>query len=81
MYHSRRTYICYTYVIHDGDDYLLLLQSGRPSSYYVEESGGATKEVGQTRAGEAPQSAEPGRSCRTISVIFAWRLDSLPYGQ
>ena len=64
MYHSRatrvdaqlecvRAYICYTYVIHDGDDYLLL-QSGRPSTYYVEESGGATKEAGQTRAGEAP---------------------------
>ena len=50
-----RAYICYTcmYAIHDGDDYcasLLLLQSGRPSSYYVEESGGATKEAGQTRA-------------------------------
>ena len=66
-------------MIHDGDDYLLLLQSGRPSSYYVEESGGATKEAGQTRAGEAPQNAEPGRS--STSVIFDWRLDSLPYGQ
>ena len=69
-------------MIHDGDNYHLLLQSGRPSSYYVEESGGATKEAGQTRAGEAPQSAEPGRSCRTsTSVIFAWRLDRFPYGQ
>ena len=65
-------------MIHDGDDYLLL-QSGRPSSYYVEESGGATKEAGQTRTGEAPQSAEPGSS--STSDVFAWRLDSLPYGQ